>query len=385
MTSIDKINFIDLNAQQAMIRPQVEQALINVLNHGRYVNGPEVDELEQQLSELTSVKYALSCANGTDALSLVLMAKNIKAGDAVFVPSFTFAASAEVVAHQGATPVFVDVDLDSYNMSVASLVQAIEYAKNKKLTPKVIIPVDIFGLPANHAEILKVAQEHELWVLSDAAQSFGAKYQGKSVGKFGLATTTSFFPAKPLGCYGDGGAIFTDNDELAKVIKSLKSHGQGEHRNHYVRVGVNSRLDSFQAAILLEKLKVFPNELKHRDSVAAAYSEILDNSIKTPKVESALGTTCTWAQYTVTLPEDVDRNKVIEHLDSQKIPSVIYYDTPIHKQPAYEKFVEFSPPLNNTDYLSKHVLSLPMDGYLSIEKVNYIAQSLNKALLTCKQ
>lgn len=380
-----QINFIDLPIQQAGIRRNIEQRLLAVLDHGRYVGGPEVAQLEQELSKFCGAKHALTCANGTDALTLVLLAKDIQAGDAVFVPSFTFAASAEVVAATGATPVFVDVNKEDYNISLQSLEQALALAKSKNLNPKAIIAVDIFGLPANYSELNSFADKNSLWILADAAQSFGASLDNKKVGMYGVATTTSFFPAKPLGCYGDGGCIFTDDDNLAEIICSLKSHGQGDSgtaRNHFVRVGLNSRLDSFQAAVLLEKLKIFPDELKHRQSVADAYSEMLSKDIIKPKVSS--NKTSSWAQYTLILPEYCDRAKVIEHLKAKGIPTAVYYDIPVHKQPAYEQFAAVSPELPNTEYLAKHVMSLPMDGYLTMDKIAYIVENLNAILNTFK-
>lgn len=375
------INFIDLKAQQVGIRAGVNQAIARVLDHGRYVNGPEVHEFEQKLVELTGAKYVLSCANGTDALTLVLLAKGIKAGDAVFVPSFTFAASAEVIAYQGATPIFVDVNKETFTMDLDSLERAILLVMNNPdLNPKAILTVDLFGVPANYDAIQQIAEKYNLWILSDAAQSFGASYKNKKVGCFGLATTTSFFPSKPLGCYGDGGCIFTNDEELATEILYLKSHGQGDKLNHFVRIGQNSRLDSFQAAILLEKLKVFPAEIRHRQSVADTYAELLSDAIKTPQLSNDF--ISVWAQYTITLPESVNRTKVINYLKENNIPTVAYYETPLHKQPAYAKYKEFSPDLPNTEYLSKYTLSLPMDGYLSIDKIRYIAEHLNKIIIS---
>lgn len=373
-----EINFIDLKAQQLQIRSDIEKALLRVLDHGKYVAGPEVSQLESNLAEYCGAKHVLTCANGTDALTLVLLAKNIKAGDAVFVPSFTFASTAEVVAAIGATPIFVDVNKHDFNLNITSLAQAIKKAEKSGLAPKCIIAVDLFGLPADYDEISKIADEHGLWVLSDAAQSLGASFNGKQVGNLGFVTTTSFFPAKPLGCYGDGGCIFTDDDDLAEVIASLKSHGQGSQRNSYVRIGLNSRLDSFQAAILLEKLKIFPQELLHRQSVANTYTELLAKTIVTPK--SVKNKTSAWAQYTVILPEDIDRNLVLEKLKTKNIPTAVYYAVPLHRQLAYQDYAKLSPELSNTNYLSKHVMSLPMDGYITVDKLQYIADNLNASL-----
>lgn len=373
--NIFPINFIDLKAQQQPIRANIEQALLGVLDHGCYIGGPEVAQLEHELQKFCGVKHAITCANGTDALSLALLAKGIKTGDAVFVPSYTFAASVEVIAYCGATPIFVDVDKHSFNIDVASLEQAILKAKEHNLQPKAIVAVDIFGLPADYNAINILAQKYCLWVLADSAQSFGAEYHNQKVGTLGLITTTSFFPAKPFGCYGDGGCIFTDNDELNEAMRSYKSHGQGDSRNHFIRVGVNSRLDSFQAAVLLEKLKIFPAELTHRQAVADAYREMLSSSIRCPVVPST--STSSWAQYTIVLPENINRNELAMQLKDKSIPTAVYYDIPTHKQPAYSEFTKFSPSLENTDYLSQHVISLPMDGYLSMEKIKYISDNVN--------
>lgn len=372
------INFIDLQAQQQKIRSNVEQALNKVLDHGKYVSGPEVSELEERLSEFCGAKHVLTCANGTDALTIALQSKNLALNDAVFVPSFTFASTAEVVASLGAKPIFVDINKDDFNMNVNSLVQAIEHVKNQGLKPAAIIAVDLFGLPANYKEISNIAKQHEMWVLADAAQSFGASYYGQSVGTLTELSTTSFFPAKPFGCYGDGGCIFTNDDNLAEIITSIKNHGLGKERNTYVRIGTNSRLDSFQAAVLLEKLKVFPAELKHRQSVANAYGELLHSSVVTPVLDSNL--TSAWAQYTLVLPETVSREKVLANLSEKGIPTAVYYATPLHKQPAYLEFAKLSPELPNTDYLSRHVMSLPMDGYISMDKIEYIVSNLNASL-----
>lgn len=376
---IENINFIDLQAQQSHIRDNIELSLKKVLDHGMYVNGPEVKEFELELAKFTGAKHVLSCANGTDALSLVLLAKDIKAGDAVFVPSFTFAASAEVIALCGATPIFVDVCPDSFNISISSLKEAINIATQHNLLSKAIIAVDLFGLPADYENLSKIAQEHNLWILADAAQSLGGGISNKKVGTFGLATSTSFFPAKPLGCYGDGGCIFTNDDKLAEDLDCLKSHGQlKSNRSEYVKIGTNSRLDSFQAAILLEKLKVFPAELIHRQKVADCYATYLDSSIRVIKLDDKNKVTSTWAQYTIVLPEHIDRDLLASKLKQEyNIPTAIYYAKPLHRQQAYLEFAKLSPNLPITNKLSKHVLSLPMDGYINLDTVKYISESIN--------
>jgi dTDP-4-amino-4,6-dideoxygalactose transaminase len=374
-----KIDFIDLRAQQALIRPKIDAAIQRVLNHGTYIMGPEVRELEARLTQFCGVKHVISCANGTDALGLVLMAKGVGEGDAIFVPSFTFAATAEVVAWVGATPVFIDSLEDTFNMDPQSLKKAINKAKELGLTPKGIIPVDLFGQPADYATIQEIANEHDLWILADAAQSFGGSYKGTKVGNIGDAATTSFFPAKPLGCYGDGGAIFTNDDDLATILKSLRVHGQGNDgvygKYDTVRVGLNGRLDTIQAAILIEKLNIFEEEIKQRQVVAQRYTEGLKNVVRTPIVLK--DTLSAWAQYTLVLPENVKREALMQSLQAKGIPTVIYYVKPLHLQLAYKHY----PVAENTglpvcERLSQRVLSLPMHPYLDEETQDYIIEAL---------
>jgi dTDP-4-amino-4,6-dideoxygalactose transaminase len=357
------IQFIDLKAQQENIRPQIDAAIKRVLDHGTYIMGPEVPELEKQLGEFCNVKHAISCANGTDALGLGLMAKGVKPGDAIFVPSFTFAATGEVVAWMGATAVFIDVLPNTYNMDPKSLEQGIRTAQKLGLKPVGIIPVDLFGQPADYDAIQAIADEHNLWVMADGAQSFGASYKGLNVGNIGDMATTSFFPAKPLGCYGDGGAIFTNDDELASIIKSLRVHGQGADKYDNVRIGMNGRIDTIQASILLEKLKVFPDELKVRQEVADLYNAGLKDYVKVPILLE--GTTSAWAQYTVRLPHGTDRTKLMEDLKKEGIPTMVYYVKPLHQQKAYAHYpVAGEGGLPVSEALAHEVLSLPMSGYL---------------------
>jgi dTDP-4-amino-4,6-dideoxygalactose transaminase len=374
------IQFIDLKAQQERIRPQIEAAINRVLDHGLYIMGPEVGELEKQLAAFCGVKHAISCANGTDALGLALMAKNVGPGDAVIVPSFTFAATAEVVAWVGATAIFIDSLQDTYNIDPKSLEQGIQTAKKAGLKPKCIIPVDLFGQPADYDAIQAIADEHGLWILADGAQSFGAAYKGRKVGNIGDIATTSFFPAKPLGCYGDGGAVFTNDDELAAIIKSLRVHGQGTDKYDNVRIGINGRLDTIQAAILIEKLKIFPDELIARQAIADRYNEALKDVVRVPHLMA--GATSAWAQYTVRLPKDVDREGIINRLAAGGVPSVIYYRLPLHQQKAYAHYLTATGgKLPVCEELAGDVLSLPMSAYLS-EKVaeNIIIPALREAL-----
>ena len=365
------VNFIDLAAQQKHIKHDLSAAINRVLDHGQYIMGPEVKEFENQLVDFTGAKNALTCANGTDAITLVLMAWGIGPGDAVFVPSFTYVATAEAPAQLGATPFFVDVSEDTFNINPTSLKQAIIDCKKLKLKPKLVIPVDLFGLPSDIEEISSIAKEDNIKVLVDAAQSFGASRYGKNVGSMGDATTTSFFPAKPLGCYGDGGAVFTNNDEDAALINSIRLHGKGSEKYDNVRIGLNSRLDTLQAAILIEKLKIFPHELKLRDKYANYYSSKLSKYERTPKVPS--NTSSAWAQYTLIVN---NRQKLQEHLKKFDIPSVIYYPNPLSLQTGYSHFPSVSTGLKISEYLSNNVLSLPMHPYMTEELLNKVCNGI---------
>jgi len=373
-----QIQFIDLKAQQNRIRPQLDEAIKRVLDHGQYIMGPEVKELEEKLAAFCGAKHAITCANGTDALQLVLMAQGIGSGDAVFLPSFTFTATPEVVALLGAEPVFVDVLPDTFNMDPASLHKGIQAAKEKGLTPRGIIPVDLFGQPADYDALEPIAQENELWVLCDAAQSFGGSYKGRKIGSLGDVTATSFFPAKPLGCYGDGGCVFTNDDKMADILRSLRVHGKGTDKYDNVRIGVNSRLDTLQAAILLEKLKIFPGELKAKQKVADAYGAALSDFAQTPVVLE--NCTSTWAQYTLVLPAGTDRSALQTQLKEQGIPTAVYYPLPLHQQEAYKNCLTAGD-LTVSEALSARVLSLPMSGYLSDDDVNYVVDKITRGTL----
>ena len=373
------MQFIDLKSQLECIRPEIDAAIKRVLDHGAFIMGPEVCELEKQLAALCGVKHALTCANGTDALGLGLMAKNVGPGDAVFVPSFTFAATAEVVAWIGATPIFIDSLKDTYNMDPKSLDQGIQRAQILGLKPVGIIPVDLFGQPADYDTIQRIADEHRLWIMADAAQSFGASYKNRKVGNIGDIAITSFFPAKPLGCYGDGGAIFTNNDELATIIKSLRVHGQGTDKYDNVRIGMNGRLDTIQAAILIEKLKIFPDELIARQKAADTYNESLKDVVKPPYILD--GATSTWAQYTVRLPHPIDRTRLIAGLKEAGIPTMVYYIKPLHLQTAYRHYpTATGGSLPVCESLANEVLSLPMSGYIKEDQAQSIA-NIFKALI----
>ncbi len=365
------INFIDLTEQQSYIRAELDLAIKKVLDHGQYIMGPEVKEFEKQLCNFTGAHHALTCANGTDALTLVLMAWEIGPGDAVFVPSFTYVASAEAPAQLGATPIFVDVCPNTFNIDPNSLKQAFLDCRKLGLRPSVIIAVDLFGQPSDIDGINNIALPEGIKVLIDGAQSFGASSRGRNVGMMGDATTTSFFPAKPLGCYGDGGAIFTNNNEDAEKINSIRLHGKGSQKYDNVRVGLNSRLDSLQAAILIEKLKIFPKELKLRFKVAKAYNELLSDLVECPTLMPDHSSS--WAQYTLKINQ---RDYVQKKLKEYGIPSIVYYPMPLSKQAGYKHFPSVSSSTPVSHMLSKNVLSLPMHPYLSSKSQKHITEKL---------
>ena len=327
------ISFNDLKAQQARIRDRLDAALNRVLAHGQYIMGPEVAELEERLSAFCGAPHTVACASGTDALALALMALGVRRRDAILVPTFTFAATAEMVPLLGAVPVFLDVDPDSFNLDPAALGAGITVARRAGLRPVGIIAVDLFGQPANYDAIHEVAQAHDLWVIADAAQSFGASWHDRKVGTLAKLTTTSFFPAKPLGCYGDGGAVFTDDPQLAAVIRSLRVHGQGEDKYDNVRIGINGRLDTLQAAVLLTKLEIFADEIQARQRAAVRYHELLAGSVAAPSLRA--GASSTWAQYTIRSPH---RDALRSRLAAAGIPTAVYYPRPLHLQTAYREF-----------------------------------------------
>ncbi|MPW36263.1 DegT/DnrJ/EryC1/StrS aminotransferase family protein [Vibrio sp. B1Z05] len=356
------MQFIDLQAQYQHLKTRIDKRIHDVLDHGQYIMGPEVFELEDKLAEYVGVKHAITCANGTDALTLCMMVLDVKAGDAVFCPTFTFFATAEAIALAGATPVFVDSDKDTFNICPKDLEQRIEQTiKAGELNIKAIIAVDLFGLPANYPELERIAEKYKLKLIEDAAQGFGGSINGQRAGSFGDIATTSFFPAKPLGCYGDGGAVFTDNDEYAELLRSYRVHGKGSDKYDNVRIGINSRLDTIQAAILLEKLAEFPQELEVRNKAAQKYNEELKGVYKTPTIPR--GYTSSWAQYTLA---SKDRDIQMQKYKEQGIPTMVYYRTCMHNQSAF-KFLNYSHvdfPVATT--LSKQVFSLPIHGYINV-------------------
>ncbi len=368
------IPFIDLKRQQERLQPQLGAAIARVLKHGQYILGPEVAELEKRLADFCGARFALTCASGTDALLLALMAKGIGAGDAVFVPSFTFAATAEVVVLLNATPVFVDVDADTFLMDVQSLKAAVEAAGKQGLTPKAVIPVDLFGQPADYEQIQEIADTFKLIMVADAAQSFGAMRAGKRVGTLALITATSFYPPKPLGCYGDGGAVFVDDAETLEILESLRVHGQGKDKYENVRIGVNGRCDTLQAAILLEKLAIFEEEIAARQRVADRYNDALADIAQTPVV--AAGSTSVWAQYTIRLN---NRAHVAAQLKESGVPTAIYYPIPLHRQAAYRGFPTAPGGLPISEQLAGEVLSLPMHPYLSETDQSMVIDAVRSA------
>jgi dTDP-4-amino-4,6-dideoxygalactose transaminase len=369
--------FIDVAAQRRRLGSAIDEAVSRVLGHCQFVQGPEVRALEADLAAFCGARHAISCSSGTDALLLTLMAWEIKPGDAVICPTFTFCATAEVVALLGATPVMADVRADTFNIDPASCERAISTAQRLGLKPRAIIPVDLFGLPADHDAIRAIAAKHGLAVLDDAAQGFGATYKGRKLGALATATATSFFPAKPLGCYGDGGAVFTDDDALAARIKSLRVHGEGVDKYDTVRIGLTGRLDTIQAAILVEKLKIFPDEIAARQRAAARYAEALADVAIMPK--TGPDATSVWAQYTIRLKPG-RRDALAAALKAEGIPTAIYYVKPLHRQAAYSGFPVADGGLPVSEQLADEVISLPMHAYLGAADQDRIIGAVRRAL-----
>lgn len=374
------MEFRDLKAQYLKYKREIGSAIAEVILGTRFIGGKEVDELEKRLAEYVGVKHCISCANGTEAMTLVAMAWGIRAGDAVFVPDFTFFSTGEIVSFRGATPVFVDVEWETFNIDPVKLDQTIqETIAEGKLTPRAIIPVDLFGLPANYLEIERIAKKYNLLVLEDGAQGFGGRINGKKACSFGNAATTSFFPAKPLGCYGDGGAIFTNDDQLADLIESLKVHGKGSNKYDNVRIGVNSRLDNIQAAILQVKLEAFVNhELEDVNRVYHLYEERLRDIVETPVIPD--GYYSSFAQFTIKLKSRAERDGLKAKLSEEGIPSMVYYAKPMHRQDAFAdlKYNDRNFPVTNS--LCDTVLSLPMHPYLSEKDVGQVCSVIRKYL-----
>jgi dTDP-4-amino-4,6-dideoxygalactose transaminase len=371
------IPFIDVAAQRRRLGRSVDEAIARVLGHCQFILGPEVRALEVELAEFCGARHVVSCASGTDALVLVLMAQGIGPGDAVICPSFTFTATAEVVALVGATPAFADVEEASFNLDPESLELACAAAREAGLRPKAVIPVDLFGQPADYDRIMPVAEAEGLFVLDDAAQAFGATYKNRRVGALAPATATSFFPAKPLGCYGDGGAVLTDDEELAQVLRSLRVHGEGHGKYDCVRIGLNGRLDTIQAAVLLEKLRIFPEEILARERVARRYSAGLADVAIVPRLAS--GSTSVWAQYTIRLASG-RRDGLAAALKAQGIPTAVHYPVPLHRQQPYQHFPIALGGAPVSERLAEEVISLPMHAYLDETTQDRIIEAVRRAL-----
>jgi dTDP-4-amino-4,6-dideoxygalactose transaminase len=371
------IPFIDVAAQRRRLGRTVDDAIARVLGHCQFIMGPEVGALEADLSDFCGARHAVTCSSGTDALLLVLMAKGVGHGDAVICPAFTFTATAEVVALVGAIPVFADVEAASFNLDPDSCRRAVATARQAGLRPKAVIPVDMFGQPADHRAIAAVAEKENLFVLDDAAQGFGATCHNRRIGTLALATATSFFPAKPLGCYGDGGAVFTDDDELAAVMRSLRVHGEGRHRYEAVRIGTNGRFDTIQAAVLIEKLKIFSEEISARDRIARRYSKHLADVALVPGVTE--GSTSVWAQYTIRLAPG-RRDGLAAALKAQGIPTAVYYPIPLNRQEAYRHFPVVDGGVPVSERLAEEVISLPMHAYIDEPTQDRIIAAVRQAL-----
>jgi dTDP-4-amino-4,6-dideoxygalactose transaminase len=375
--AVDTIAFVDLQAQQARVRAAIDKAIADVLDNGAYIMGPQVAELEKDLSTFCGAKFSIGCSSGTDALLIALMAMGIGRGDAVICPAFTYTATPETIALLGATGVFTDVREDTFNLDPAKLDGAMAAAKARGLVPKAILPVDLFGLPADYDAILPYADMHGLSVLCDAAQGFGAAVGKKNVGQFGHVTATSFFPAKPLGCYGDGGAIFTDDSHLANVMRSILLHGKGADKYDAVRVGINGRLDTIQAAILIEKLTIFADEIEKRNVISEKYTAALAGKVCTPSVPN--GHRSVWAQYTIRVAAN-RRTAIAKMLAAKGVPTNIYYPRPLHYQPAYQSHLVADGGASVSERLSQEVLSLPMHPYLSDAHQDRVVSALFDAL-----
>lgn len=370
------IEFIDLKAQQKRIRSQLEERIKRVLDHGRYIMGPEVRELEEKLSDYVGVKHCITCASGTDALLMPLLAYGVGPGDAVFTSPFTFISTAEVIAILGATPVFVDIDPLTFNLDPVKLREVVEtIANHNDLEPRGIIPVDLFGQPADYEEIETIAREFDLFVLQDAAQSFGAEYKNRKACSQGDVAATSFFPAKPFGCYGDGGAIFCDDDNLAERLRSIRVHGEGSHKYENVRLGLNGRFDTIQAAILLTKLEILEDEVNMRNEVARRYSGGLQGLVEVPAVKP--DRTSVWAQYSVLSD---NREEIMAALKTRQVPTAIYYPKPLHLQDAFRSLGYRPGDFPASEKTAERIFSLPMHPYLEAEVQEYIIAGIKDAV-----
>ena len=379
------IPFIDLKTQQKHIRSKIDNRIKRVLDHGQYILGPEVKELENELSRFSNSKHVLCCSSGTDALLLALLGLKLQPGDGVIVPSFTFASSAEVMPLLGAVPIFIDVEKTTFNLDPTKLKDTLDTANEMGVKVKGIMSVGLFGQPADMKPIKDFAIKNDLWVLDDAAQSFGGEYDNQKVGNLCEVTATSFFPAKPLGCYGDGGAIFTNDEEIYEIANSSHVHGMGKSRYEYDRIGMNARMSTIQAAILLEKLEIFPDEINKRQEVVDSYNKHLsklDLGLKLPYLKDKFKSS--WAQYTVILPDDINRELLQEKLKLKNIPTAVYYPIPLNEHKPYDLYPISKAGLETTYKLSKTVLSFPMHPYLQEKDLIYITQSISEAVKLIK-
>ncbi len=368
------MQFIDLLSQKERIRTALLRRIEGILDRGQFIMGPEVTELESRLASCVGSRHCISCSSGTDALLMPLLAKGVGPGDAVLTTPFTFFATAEVISLAGATPVFVDVSPDTFNMDPDLVGYAVDDAVQRGLKPKALIPVDLFGLPADYDRLQAVADAYRLWILEDAAQSFGGSFNGRRAGSFGLVGATSFFPAKPLGCYGDGGAIFTDDDELDTLLRSIRVHGSGVDKYSNDRIGINGRLDSIQAAVLLEKLTIFDDELNARQRIAALYSKRLRGRVAVPRIPEHYYSA--WAQYSVLAASTAERERLMLALQREGIPTMIYYKIPLHLQKAYDFLGYKTGDFPISEDLSSRIFSLPMHPYLEDDEIEHICSVL---------
>lgn len=377
-----KVQFRDLKAQYKALKAEMDKAILKVTADCDFIGGSEVEELEEELSEYVGVKHCVACANGTDALSMAMMAWGVGKNDAVFVPDFTFFSSGEIVSHCGASPVFVDVREDTFNIDPSSLETAVEKVlEGGVLTPKAVVAVDLFGLPADFNGVRSVADKYGLLVLEDGAQGFGGAIRGRKACSFGDISTTSFFPAKPLGCYGDGGAVFTDDDDIAHLVRSIRVHGKGAQKYDNVRIGLNSRLDTIQAAVLKVKLKAFKDyELNDVNEAASKYEAELNGIVETPKIPD--GYISGWAQYTIRLRSKAERDMLQAGLRDKNIPTMVYYPKPMHRQQAFGPGDHYGFDCSVTERLCDTVLSLPMHPYLTEEDIGLITDSIKGMILT---
>ncbi|MBI3793955.1 MAG: DegT/DnrJ/EryC1/StrS family aminotransferase [Nitrospinae bacterium] len=369
------MKFIDLSAQQKRIREKIDLGFKRVLDHGQYIMGPEIAAVEKRLAEFAGARHALTCATGTDALLMALMAYDVEPGDAILTTPFTFVATAEVVALLGAEPVFVDIDPDTFNIDPVKIQTAVEGAKKRGLTPRGIIPVDLFGLPADFDHIFKVAKENELFVLDDACQGFGGVYKGKKLGSVGDVTAASFFPAKPLGVYGDGGAVFTDDDSLADEMRSIRIHGMGSDKYDNVRIGINGRFDTLQAVVLDAKLDIFDEEILLRQKVADAYSARLKHAVKLQAAPDGLKSV--WAQYSMTSPK---KGAIVSALTEAGIPTAVYYPIPLHLQTAFKYLGRSAGDFPVSEKIAKEIFSVPMHPYLSEADIEAVSSAILSAV-----